>query len=749
VPPHTEDQLRESVVSSEPTTRIQPTFCRICESECGVLATVEGERIVDVRADKANPHSQGFMCTKARAMLDVVEDPERVRQPLKRVGGPGDFRAVSWDEAIDDISTRLAAIIDEHGPDAFATYSGNPTAWDSTGKFALGQLRGAIGSRPHYSVIGEDHGAFAAAVGLQYGSTALMPRPDLWRTDFLLVAGANPWVSKGSIISEPLIRQAMTGIVERGGRVVVVDPRRTETARTFEHLPIRPGEDPWFFLGMLHVLVTEGLVDRGFAAQHATGLDELSAIAGEVELDECADRTGIAADTILGITRAFATAPAAAAYGRMGTTTQRFGTLTNLLLNAVNIVTGNVGRPGGVMFGWAATDMAASARRRGAHTYAPYRTRTLGLPVNLGSMQSQNLWREITEPGEGQTRALLTYAANPVLSSGAGGARLAEALDQLDLHVSFDLYVTETSKYAHYLLPGRTFYERADVSQFGAELAIRPVLYASEAVIAPPEGVRPEWAVLQEIARRMGCGPTAPSRQEPGTAGQETLVDPMTVFDEQIRSGPLGDGFGDRPDGWSLGKLLRDHPHGVALAPYLPVRDLGGLIAHDDGLIHLVPEEMLGELARIRVHRDDPAYPLRAIGLREIRSHNSWMHNSPRLVPAERIPRLRVHPDDARAAGLVGDEDRAVVESAAGSIVMAVELTADVMRGTVAIPHGWGHDGGWTRANAAGGANSNALTSSEPSDLEALAGMSILNGIPVRLRSLQPSDVPQDGRPGY
>jgi formate dehydrogenase len=713
-----------------------PTFCRICEAECGVIATVENDKIIDVRADKDNPHSQGFMCTKAKAMVEVVDDPDRVLTPMKRVGGPGEFEPCSWDDALDDIADRLKGIVDEHGGKAFAVYAGNPTGFCTTGPVALTGLRDALGGSPSYGVNGEDHGAYVASLALQYGSSGLFMRPDLWRTDFLVMSGANPWVSKGSTISEPQIRKAMNGIVERGGRVIVIDPRRTETARHFEHVALKPGTDAWLLLGMLKVMIDDHLVDDGFLNAHVTGYGSFAASVGRVDLEQCAGRSGVPVDTIADVARGFASAGAAAAYCRTGASTQRFGTLNNLLINALNIVTGNINKPGGSMFGWGAIDFPKLAKAGGLDEYAPDHSRG-GLPRTLGQYPTQSLWRDITEPGTDRIRAMCTYSGNPVISSGAGGARLENALETLELHFSLDFYMNETNKHAHYILPSPTFYEREDVPMLGMALELRPTIFATGKVIEPRGESRDEWTVFNEIAGRMGLGGAYSMAPLRWLAKLGYPVNPMKLLDAAIRTSPVGDLFGLRRSGWSL-KKLRKHPHGVALAEYLPVQKLEKLLATADKKIHLAPPELLSEVDSLLGHVDSGEYPLRAIGLREIRSHNSWLHNSPRLTPDSRIPAVLVNPGDAAAVGVSGDGEMIDIESASGTITMAVTLTDDMPPGTVAIPHGWGHAGGWQRANRAGGACSNDLVSTASADIEKLAGMSILSGIPIRIRAHVP-----------
>jgi anaerobic selenocysteine-containing dehydrogenase len=708
------------------------TFCRVCEAECGVVATVEDGRIVDVKADRENPHSQGFMCTKAKAMVEVTEDPDRVLTPLRRVGGPGEFAPVSWDEALDDIAARLKRIVDEHGPNAFATFSGNPAAFDVSGSFACSGFRDAVGSELNYGINGEDAASYNVAAALQWGSGAIFARPDIWRTGFLLMVGANPWISKGSVISEPQIRRAMKGVIERGGRVVVIDPRRSETARHFEHVAPRPGTDAWLLLGMLGVIFDEGLEDAQFIRAHTDGDGALRRLVARARLETCAEHTRVPAETIAELARGFATASSAAAYGRTGFCTQRFGTLNNLLLNALNVVTGNLGRAGGAMFGYGAVDFPKLAKSGGLDTYGAVRSRVTGLPATLGFLPSQALWRDIVEPGPGRIRALLVHSANPVLSSGAG-PELAEALGHLDLHVSLDIYVNETNRHADYILPGTTFYERSDLPMLGLALEIRPTLYATEAVVPIRGDARDEWRVLNDLARRMGRGGAYPAAPLRWLAKLGVEIPPMAIYDLVIRTGPFGDLFGLRRSGWSLKKQRERHPHGVALADHLREQPLESVLATKDKRVHLTPPEFLDEAESLLAHaEDDAAFPLRMIGLRELHSHNSWMHNVPRMMPKGRVPSALIHPEDAAAAGM-DDDGPLRIESAAGAITVHATLTDEMTPGTVAVPHGWGHDGGWRRANATPGVSSNRLTSSAPGDVEALAGMSILSGIPIRI----------------
>ena len=716
-------------------TREQATYCRICEALCGLIATVEDGRLVSVRGDGANPYSQGFLCTKAKAMLDVVYDDERVLRPLRR-NAAGRFEPVTWDEALGDISARLKAIVGRYGSTSFASFIGNPPHFGFAAPTALEGFMRAIGSRLRYCINGEDAAARFAAEAILYGSPSCLLKPDFWRTNFALIIGANPLVSKGSMINEPQIRQALQGIVARGGRVVVVDPRRTETAKQFEHLTVQPGGDPWLLVGLLKVIVDEGLADQAFLGRYTRSFDRLTLELGSFTLEECSSRSRVPRAQIEALARDFAAAPSAVVYGRTGTCTQRFGTLNNLLQDLLMIVTGNIERPGGGVFGWAAVDTAAIAKRAGMNTYGAVRTRVRQLPEVFGLLPAQGLAEDITTPGDDRIRAMIMVGGNPVITSGVA-RDLPAALEELELLVCLDLYVNETNRHADYILPATSFYERADIPLGFLGNMLRPSLFVTDAVIEPRGDARSEEWILNEIAGRMGLGSANPSRAMRLLARLGINVELKVLVDALLRTSPVGDLFGLRRGGYSWRKLATEHPSGVVLKSELPVSDVSKRIETPDGLVDLAPAELISEFARLAQHHDDDRYPLRMIGLREVASHNSWMHNSARLVPENRKPRVRIHPVDAKHAGLA-DGDLATISSASGTIEMAALVTDEVSPGTVAIPHGWGHHGGWTRANAAGGSNTNLLVSTETADVEPLAGMSILVGIPIQIAKAGP-----------
>ena len=641
-----------------------------------------------------------------------------------------------------DIAGRLTQIVARSGPTAFASFFGNPPAFHYSSLMWLEGFQAAIGSPWKYGVNGEDAASMSAACAILFGKPTLLLKPDLWRSDFVLIIGANPFVSHGSLVTEPRIREALKDVVERGGRVVVIDPRRTKTASQFEHLPIRAGSDAWLLAAMLRVIVAEGLVDRAFVERWTTGIKELERDLGPFTPEMAERRSGVPANRIVDLARSLATANSAVVYGRTGTCTQQFGTLNNLLQHLLNAVTGNAERPGGAVLGWSPIDFTRFAEILGLATYGNVRSRVGKLPEIFGMLPSQALAADITTPGEGQIRAMLVMGANPVISSGAG-ADIEAALGQLDLLFSIDLYINETNRHADYILPVPTFYERPDLPVLALSMMLRPTVFASEAVIERVGDTREDWEILDELARRMGLGGAysfAPMRWLAKLGIRPT---PRFLTDVAIRTSSIGDFFGLRRSGLSWNKLVNRHPHGVALRSEVPTGQFKKLIRTPTKRIPLAPPELTSELARLRTTSAPIDYPLRAHGMRETRSHNTWMHNSPLLMPPTRRYRALVNPKDVADIG-ASNGDEVVIASATGSARVAITITEDIAAGNVALPHGWGHAGGWQRANDAGGVNSNAIASSEPKDIEPLAGMSVLNGIPVRIERA-PTGVSKNG----
>ena len=702
------------------------TFCRICEPLCGMVATVEGDRIVKLRPDRDHPLSRGYACPKGIAMQEVQNDPDRVTHPLKRIPD-GEFRRVSWEQALSDIAARLKRLLDERGPGAVGWYFGNPGAFSYSHTLWTKGFLDGIGSRHYYSAGSQDVNNRFAASALLYGSPLVVPIPDLRRTRLLLMVGANPLVSHGSVLSAPRIREQLLEI----DRVVVVDPRRTETARQFEHLPVRPDSDAWLLLSLIHVVFEEGLADREFLSRFTAGAEALERAARDHPPEATAARTGVPAERTRELARDFARAESAAAYGRTGSCLGRFGTLVAFLLDALNAVTGNLDRPGGAVFGRPPVALDDVGERIGLDTYGKIRSRIGGFPDVIGNLPATLLPREIETPGELQIRALFVSAGNPVLSVPDGRA-LERALGKLELFVSLDFYVNETNRHADYVLPTTTLYEREDVPLALLGFFTQPFIQMTEAVVPPPGEARQEWEIIDAIARRIGVAPySMPALRRLARLG--VRVTPRRLLDILIRTGPRGDLFGLRRSGLNLKRLGR-HPHGIVLDEHVATGVLRRKLRTPGRRVRLFPPDIAGELERLRsANGSDPDFPLLLIGLREMRSHNSWMHNAPLLMRGGRVHALRIHPDDAVS---LEDGGRVRVESKSGAVEVPIKITDEMTPGTVALPHGWGHRGGWRLANEHAGSNVNLLTSSDPDDLERLAGMAHLNGLQIRITPL-------------
>lgn len=723
-----------------------PTYCRICEPTCGMVATVEDGRLTGLRPDREHPVTKGFSCPKGIEFVHVQNDPDRLLYPMRRTPS-GTFERISWTTALDEIGARLRAIRSEQGGESIGWYAGNPSAFShSHALWSAGFVRG-LGSKHLYTPNTQDTSSRFVASALLYGSPTIFPLPDVTRTAFLLMVGANPAVSRGSLVAAGNVRDKLTGIVARGGRVVVVDPRRTETAKSFEHVAVRPDGDAWLLLAMLHVIFAEGLADETALAQQATGVDALRAAAAQCSPDVAAARCGVAAERIGELARAFAGAPSATAYGRTGACLGRHATLVNVLLDALNVVTGNLDRPGGSVFARPPIDFTSLAVRLGVASFDSYRSRVGDLPEVIGQLPAPLMAAEIETPGPGQLRALIVSAGNPVLSV-PGSQALERALDQLDLQVGIDLYLNETHRHADYVLPAATFYERDDLPLPLGEIQLMPFVQWADAVVPARGEAREDWRIIDDLAGQLGFAPVSGLLTKwlgTSRAARSVLravaplgrrVTPSLVVDLLLRSGRDGDRFGLRRSGLNLAKL-RAAPRGIVLADAVETGVLGRRVKHRDRRVHLGDERIVRELQRLLDGPPPPAeLPLLMIGRREVRSHNSWMHNTPRFRDGTRRHRALVNRVDALSAG-VADGETVRIVSAEGSIEVPVEFSDDLAPGTVAVPHGWGHaGGGWQTANAAGGANVNQLTSARPEDLEQLSGMAHLNGLPVRLEKV-------------
>lgn len=705
---------------------------------CGVTIQVDGDRILSIRGDKADPFSRGYICPKAAALQDIHEDPDRLRHPVRRT--PRGWERLAWDEAFDEVAARLKDVQARHGRDAVAIYAGNPSV-HSHGAMLFGPpfIR-SLRTRNRFSATSVDQLPHHLSALLMFGHQLLLPVPDLDRADLLLVIGANPAVSNGSLMTAPGAPQRLKALRARGGRLVVIDPRRTETAELAdEHHFIRPGTDVLLLLALLHVIFAEGLAAPGRLAGFVDGLAALEEAARPFPPERAAPHTGIPAESIRRLARELARARSGCVYARMGACTQAFGGASIWLVNALNIVTGNLDRVGGAMFTTPAIDvvgMTAKSSLRGHH--GRRRSRVRSLPEFGGEYPVATLADEILTDGRGQVRALVTSAGNPVLST-PNGRRLDSALASLEFMASIDFYINETTRHAHIILPPTGPLERDHYDLIFHVLAVRNTAKYSPALFPPALDARHEWQIFQELAARMDERPGGLGRLV-GRARRAALrqVTPRRLLDLGLRVGPHGVRKGGLLGGLSLA-ALEMAAHGIDLGPLEPC--LPARLCTPDKRIRLAPEPLLADLARV-----DVTWPAAAgapagggdgalilIGRRQLRSNNSWMHNSHRLVKGRDRCTALMHPEDAARRGLA-DGERVRVSSRVGSVELSLEVTDQIMPGVISVPHGWGHDRPGVQLSVAAqhaGASANDLT--DELAIDALSGNAALSGIPVRV----------------
>jgi len=707
--------------------------CTLCEACCGLRFEVENDRILSVRPDHDDVLSRGHICPKGIAIADVHHDPDRLRRPMRRTAS-GDFEPIEWDRAFDLVAERLSAIRAAHGPDAIAVYIGNPIVHNHGALLMRNALLKAIGTRNATSAGSQDTSPRFATSYLLYGSSLAIPIPDVDRTDYFLCVGANPIVSNGSFLSAPDMRGRLRAIRERGGRVVVIDPRFTETAREAdEHVAIRPGADAALLLAMVHVLVREGQVDRERVRRETRGWDAVEARLDAYAPAAVAAHTGVEAATIIRLAREFAAAKSSVAYSRVGVCNNRHATLATWATDLLNIAAGRLGRAGGAMFTTPAFDLVPMLRYLG-DGYARWRSRVRGLPETTGDIPASTLAEEIETPGPGQVRALVTFAGNPVLSTPNGG-RLDAACAGLEFMVSIDLYINETTRHADVILPPAWVLADDHVDLIFSNFFVRNVARWSPPVVARGEGERADWEILLALTERLGGGPMAiPAIDRLLSISRRFGLawNPTAMADLMLRLGPHGDRFMPWSRGLNMRKL-RAAPHGIDLGPLR--EGFVHRVSHRDGRIHVAAEPLLAamdELGRALEHppkRDE----LLLIGRREVRTNNSWMHNVEALVRGRDRCVLFVHPTDGERAGVV-DGDVATLESRVHRGDVRVRFAKEMRPGVVSLPHGWGHQRAKPWQHVAGshpGVSVNDWTDDQ--DVESIVGQSILNGVPVRL----------------
>jgi anaerobic selenocysteine-containing dehydrogenase len=735
-------------MTAQDDTRTQFRTCPLCEATCGLEITVKNGAVQRIRGDREDVFSHGFICPKGSTLKQLEADPDRLRAPQIRTDAG--WRDATWDEAFTLIGERLAPIIDEHGSNAVGVYMGNPNIHNLSGILYNQVFLRALRTKNIFSASTVDQMPKHLSSGLMFGHPDLIPVPDIDRTNYLLMLGADPYESNGSLATAPDWPGRLEAIKERGGRVVVVDPRRSKTAaNATEHLVIRPGTDALFLAAIAATLVEENLTAPG--PDFYEGFDRAAAAVVPFTPERVAATTRIDADIIRRIARELAAAGSAVVYGRVGTSTVRHGTLSSWLIDLINALTGNLDRPGGAMFSEPAS--GRPRKPRGFQT-GRWSSRVRDLPEVRGELPASAMAEEITTPGEGQIKAMVVVAGNPVAST-PNADRLDDALGQLDFMVSIDLYRNETSRRAHVILPATSPLQRTHYDLAFTGLSLRNVANYSPAMFPNEVGME-EWEVLCKLAAIVaGQGSDVDAAVVDDFAfttylahmvddklspihGRDageiiTMIGdrrgPERFLDLMLRAGPNGDRFGEVSDGLTLTKL-ETAPHGIDFGPLQP--RLPEALCTPTGIVDLAPQQILDDLPNLEATIDaktNGGYLL--VGRRHLRSNNSWMHNIDVLVKGRDRCTLLIHPDDA--ANLEIDNGQlAEVASATGKIVATAELTEDIMPGVVSLPHGWGHDRegmATSVATARPGVNSNIL--SDENDLDPLSGNATLNAIPV------------------
>lgn len=694
---------------SEPQTHYRT--CNICEAMCGLEIKHQNGEILSIKGDQNDPFSRGHICPKAVALQDFYSDKDRLKSPLRRT--TDGWKEIGWSEAYEEIATRFQGIQQEHGKNALGVYLGNPNAHNFGNAIMLPRFFKALGTNNRYSSASADQLPHHVASTYMLGAGMLIPIPDIDHTDFMLIIGANPIVSNGSLMTAPGVGKRLKAIQDRGGKVVVIDPRRTETAKKADqHLFIRPETDALFMLALAHTLFDEALVSLGDLESRVDGLDRLAEAVKPYAPETVAQACGMEPTAIRKLAREMAAAKSAVCYSRMGASTQSFGGLCQWLNNVLNILTGNFDRRGGAMFPQPAFDLVRDKKGKPS-SYGRFESRVRGLPYFNSEFPVATLADEILTPGDGQIKAMITIAGNPVLSA-PGGARLEEAFDSLDFMVAVDIYLNETTRHADIILPATTGLEVSHFDVFFNSFAVRNTVKFSEPMFEKGPEQKHDWEILRDIALHM-------------TGREDDGVTPEMMLDGGLKHGAYGE------QGMSLAKL-KDNPHGIDLGPLQPCLDKR--IQTEDGLIQIAPPLYLDDLKRLDESgllqaSDKEEYPFSMISRRLARSHNTWTQNSHRLVKGKNPCTVQMNSSDARKLGL-DDGQAAVVASPTGKVQLPVEINDDMFEGVVSIPQGWGHnrpDTAMSVAEGQPGVSINDVTDSQR--IDTLTGNAAFNGTRV------------------
>ena len=722
--------------------------CTLCEAMCGIEVATKGRQILSIKGDKDNPFSQGYSCPKASALKDLYDDPDRLKQPVKRVslkGGESGWEEITWDEAFDLVANNLHSIQQAHGNNAVGVYLGNPNA-HNMGSILFGPyFYRALKSHNRYSATSVDQLPHHIVSRRLFGHISQIPIPDIDHTQHFMIIGGNPLASNGSIMTVPNVKKRLKAIQKRDGKVVVIDPKRSETADiSCEHHFIRPGSDVLLLLAMLHVLFEKQLHKMDAILPYAEDIKEVENYVKDYSPQKVSEATGISASHITQLVTDFCDADSAVCYGRMGASVQAFGTLTQYLIMLFNMLTGNLDKRGGMMFTQPAADVLPVS---GKGSMGGFTSRVRGLPAFAGEYPVACLAEEILTPGEGQIKAMVIGAGNPVVTT-PNAEQLDKAFSELDFMVAVDFYVTETSRHADVILPPVTALERDHYDIVFHNFAVRNFATYSEAVVEIDEDQLTDWQIYLSLAERLDA------LNGKNTAHYAALWDkqPKGVVDDLLKAGLYGGkprSAGDEAftysnsaadespvRGLSL-ETLKAHPHGIDLGPLQP--SLPEALFHEDKKIHLDFDYFMSDLDRVNKHFFDVENRERSmvlIGRRHLKTNNSWLHNSPRMVKGNNRCTLQLHPDDGKAHG-IDDGDKVSVKSRVGQLTVEAEITDAIMPGVVSIPHGWGHNKKGIKLSVASqtpGVNTNILT--DDLQVDELSGNAVLNGVPVMLEKV-------------
>lgn len=706
---------------SEQQKVIHHRACHLCEAICGLLIETQGDQIISIKGDPDDPLSRGHICPKAVALQDIHSDPDRLRSPVKRVrreDGSDDFVPIQWSEALDTVASALVKAVQDNGVDSIGVYLGNPTVHNYGMLTHQGSLFRHLRTRNRFSATSVDQLPHHLVSLWLFGHKLLFPIPDIDRTDYFLMLGANPIASNGSIWTVPDVRKRIKSLTARGGKLVVVDPRRTETASlSSDYIAIKPGSDAWLLLAIIRTIVVKGWVRLRNLQDFVVGLDAIESAVERFTPEVASEKTGISAEHIEQVAHDFAHADAAICYGRMGVSTQRYGALCQWAIQVLNILTGNLDREGGSMFTLPAVDQVENTSPGG---FGRHSSRVSQLPEFDRELPASVLAEEITTEGEGQIRVLFTGAGNPVLST-PSGHKLDDALEQLDFMVSLDPWINETTRHADIILPPTSPLEHDHYDLAFHVNAMRNTARYNPPVFEKAEHALHDWEIFEALGQRVAEGLGLDSKPSPA---------PEVIIDFGLKAGPYGQASAEQLDL----AVLKSNPSGVDLGPLQPL--LPGRLKTPGQQIDLAVPAVLHDLERLLNDTESDA-PYSLIGRRHVRDCNSWMHNFRRLVKGKDRCTLMVNPVDAEREGWCAGDD-VQIASSAGSVRAKVEVSDEIMAGVVSLPHGYGHNRNGTKmtiANDHAGVSCNDVTDARYFD--ALSGNAAINGVPVHVTAAE------------